>query len=872
MHTWHMLRRGLTAALLAGALLALAAPRYAAAQGEDPAALVEARALAAHLQNLRLNSYTAWIGGSLGAPDRAPRRSPLAEQLDGWTLTGFAGDEDHALADLERPVLLNFWASWCTPCRAEFPHLVAIATAPDAYAFDVIFVNTSDTERDARAFLADYPTALTTTIDTGERLSLRAGIESIPTSLLLDADGTVLAVHTGTITPTVSTFLDAVAQHPGAGVFIAANHMTETPGATLAPVSVEDTEPLIPGDTVQSTLDDTQFQHAYRITANAGDQLSATMTAGAGDLDPYLVLLTADGERLAENDDIDRGVNIDARIDATLPATGTYLIVATRFLEAEGFSSGMYELTVRLTPASGQPPTGFQAQAGDATPAGVSTPHPDRPGEAGTGGGTIRYGQTVRGAISDRQHAQHWTFEGQAGDTIDIVMQRTVNENGGLDGYLILEGPGGDPLLEVDDTADSVMPAIHDYELPANGTYTIVATRFSFDSGFSTGDYTLTLNLAGAELPTTGNAGPRWPLPETVRWIGYNDIVHGQIDAANVDDWYAFRGRAGDTIAIRMAPQDAAPGALDPFLILTDITGAEVARNDDGNPAANPTTTAAALSIELPHTATYLIRATRYGFENGPSSGAYELALTSDAGAEGAAPGAETALSYGDFVSGRLTAKQPVARYRFDGQAGDTITLRVTGAGSLAPAFILRGPSGDVLADEQRITEDHTSALLRFPLPATGRYTLDILPQDLNGIGDYRLLLLGYPQPRIDPGAFVPAPGLDLELVLIWASTADLDLAFSAAETDRAALRTTRANDFCQDVTATPVERVTWNAGHAMPGRYSATIHYRHNCTGQPEPVHFILAIAQHGEVIDIIGGTLAREGDTYTTPIAFGQ
>lgn len=845
-YTWHTLGRALALALIIPALLA-AIP--AAAQ-DDPAALVEARALDLHRQNLRLNSFTAWLGGQMGDPANAPRRTAIGDRFDNWTLNGFASDDDVSLADLQRPVLLNFWASWCPPCRAEFPHLVAIASAPDEYAFDVVFVNMSDTERDARAFLADYPQQITTTLDTNDRLALRASVDSIPTSLLIDRDGTVLIAHVGAVTPTVSAFFDAVAAAPGAGLFINADHAATSPGAILAPVSVDDAALLVPGETVQGVLDDAQFQQAYRFEGRAGDSVTLTMAADAGDLDPYLVLMTATGERLGENDDIELRTNTDAALNVTLPGDGTYLVVATRFLEAEGFSSGLYTLTltIRAADASAQ-------AAATPTAAPAITPQPAAL--------LLAYGETGSAAITDAEYAQRWTFEGQAGDVIALVMARTLDADGGLDGYLVLEGPDGTTLLEVDDAHDSVMPAIDDYTLPVDGTYTIIATRFGFADGLSTGGYTLALNARGA-APAANGAGANWlpagALPADLHLITYNDVAVGALDADNVDDWYMFQGSAGDVIAVHMRAGDS---ALDPFVILTTASGLELASNDDRDDA----TADARVTVTLPANATYLVRATRYGFAHGPSSGAYRLLIETDAAPPEAAIPVITALAYGDHASGTLSLENPRVRYTFTAQPGEEITVRVTGAEGLLPVVNLRGPDGDIIASDTNPADRAEALLQRVALPAAGGYTLEVTPKDLNTPGAYDLLLLGRAVPEIDAGAFVPAPDLDLEVVLIWASGADLDLAVRAPD-DNAAAQSTRANDLCRDVTNAPVERVTWDAGTAGAGDYAITVTYRHNCAAQSGPVAFIVAIARDGAVLDLIGGTLAREGDRYTTTI----
>jgi thiol-disulfide isomerase/thioredoxin len=830
----------------------------AAAQGPDEP--IEELALRAHAQNLRSHSYTDWIGGPLGDVTQAPPATVVGDSLTGWGLSGLAGDEDLLASDLTRPVLLNFWASWCYPCQLEFPHLVEVATAPDDHTFDVVFVNIWDTETDALAYLGGFPDTLYTVLDKSDRLANRSGIVSIPTSLLLDTDGTVLAAHIGLMTPTITAFFDAVAADPGAGSFMAADHMDVSLEAVLLPVEADSAAPIQLGEPASGTLTEEEYQQAYRFEGRAGQVVQITLQADNSELDPYVVLMTADGTHIAENDDISPGVIQDSNLTATLPADGVYLVVATRFLEAEGYSVGEYLLTVSEDGAA--PPDGA-----------LPPPQPDNP--------TIAYGQTVTGTLDDTNYEDRWSFIGQRGDVIGVVMTRTVDELGGLDGYLILEGPDGDKLIEADDSPDGVMPTIERFELAADGTYTIVATRFGFANGFSTGEYTLTLDKQGAISTTAvgdqsgGNGGPgiHWltpgTLPPGLRWIAYHDPVNGTIARDNVDDWTIFRGREGDVITVRMT---ASTGDLDAFVILTDANGVELARNDDATAGSKD---AAITEFTLPVADAYLIRATRYGFENGPSSGDYTLVIETEAEPLAFSDSSEpiAQMDYRQPMVGALSLDKSRDRYTLAGKAEDWITVGVRRtSGDLDLALALVAPDGTLIADDRGWSGSPEARITQVQLPQDGLYAVDVILEDLTTTGDYELIALPAPSGEVDPGAFVPAEGLDIELVLIWASGADLNLAVYDFGADTESQQTARANDFCASVSYTPVERIVWDDGAAAPGLYEIRVRYELNCDGQTEPISFILAIARNGEVVDLIGGTLAREGDQYVTMFNYAR
>lgn len=133
----------------------------------------------------------------MGVP-AARADAPRAVAVGAGPLLGGGADALRALRG--RPVVVNAWASWCNPCRAEFPILASVAAG---YRGRVAFrgLDVSDSAGAARRFLAGHPLGYPSYSDDGGRLARSlAPLQGLPTTFFLDARGRVTYVHTGPYT------------------------------------------------------------------------------------------------------------------------------------------------------------------------------------------------------------------------------------------------------------------------------------------------------------------------------------------------------------------------------------------------------------------------------------------------------------------------------------------------------------------------------------------------------------------------------------------------------------------------------------------------------------------------------------------------
>ncbi|MCC7163277.1 MAG: TlpA family protein disulfide reductase [Anaerolineae bacterium] len=109
-----------------------------------------------------------------------------------FTVTTFEG-ETYSLADLKgRPVVLNFWASWCIPCRDEAPALQRAWETYKDRGVMVLGVDYVDTESDAKKFIAEFRQTYPNAPDLGTRISQAFRISGVPETYFIDREGKML--------------------------------------------------------------------------------------------------------------------------------------------------------------------------------------------------------------------------------------------------------------------------------------------------------------------------------------------------------------------------------------------------------------------------------------------------------------------------------------------------------------------------------------------------------------------------------------------------------------------------------------------------------------------------------------------------------
>jgi cytochrome c biogenesis protein CcmG/thiol:disulfide interchange protein DsbE len=145
----------------------------------------------------------AWPTYALLTERGRPASDPSAEvaKLD-YTLKDMHGKAVRLAEFKGRPLVVNFWATWCTPCKHEIPSFVALVDKYRDQNLTVLGISTDDSPEDLRTFAAEFKINYPVLVGLGmdELIEAYEAEMMIPVTWFIRRDGTVALKHAGTQT------------------------------------------------------------------------------------------------------------------------------------------------------------------------------------------------------------------------------------------------------------------------------------------------------------------------------------------------------------------------------------------------------------------------------------------------------------------------------------------------------------------------------------------------------------------------------------------------------------------------------------------------------------------------------------------------
>ena len=115
-----------------------------------------------------------------------------------FTLQSNAGGQV-SLASLKgKVVMVNFWATWCVPCRQEMPHLQALYQKYNSLGFELLAVNVEKNNAEgARKWLQETPVTFPVLFDPENQVTKLYKVQTMPSTVIIGRDGTMRFMHNG---------------------------------------------------------------------------------------------------------------------------------------------------------------------------------------------------------------------------------------------------------------------------------------------------------------------------------------------------------------------------------------------------------------------------------------------------------------------------------------------------------------------------------------------------------------------------------------------------------------------------------------------------------------------------------------------------